>query len=216
MQSTNIETTELPNYNYPMKVLGLTGNIASGKSVVAVMFEKLGARVIDVDDIARKIVVPNQPAWNEIVGKFGDEILNPDKTINRKKLGDIIFNDEDKREILNNITHPRIITTVREKVAEYRNQNVELTIIEAALIVEKGGLKDLIEKLIVVRSDKRSQIERLADRDGFSSEEAMSRINSQMPAEEKVQFADYVIDNSGSPDETNIQVQKIWLELTGT
>ena len=198
-----------------MKVLGLTGNIASGKSLVATMFEELGARVIDVDDIARMIVEPNQAAWNEIVGGFGDVILNQDKTINRKKLGDIIFNDKEKREILNNITHPRIMAIVRNKVEEYRNQNVELTIIEAALIVEKGGLKDLIEKLIVVTSDKSSQIERLADRDGFSREEAMSRINSQMPADEKVRFADYIIDNSGSRYETNVQVQKIWEELTG-
>ena len=198
-----------------MKVLGLTGNIASGKSLVATMFEELGARVIDVDDIARMIVEPDQPAWNEIVGGFGDVILNQDKTINRKKLGDIIFNDKEKREILNNITHPRIMAIVRNKVEEYRNQNVELTIIEAALIVEKGGLKDLIEKLIVVTSDKSSQIERLADRDGFSREEAMSRINSQMPADEKVRFADYIIDNSGSRYETNVQVQKIWEELTG-
>lgn len=198
-----------------MKVLGLTGNIASGKSLVATMFEELGARVIDVDDIARMIVEPDQPAWNEIVGGFGDVILNQDKTINRKKLGDIIFNDKEKREILNNITHPRIMAIVRNKVEEYRNQNVELTIIEAALIVEKGGLKDLIEKLIVVTSDKNSQIERLADRDGFSREESMSRINSQMPADEKVRFADYIIDNSGSRYETNVQVQKIWEELTG-
>jgi dephospho-CoA kinase len=199
-----------------MKVLGLTGNIASGKSLVASMFKELGARVIDVDDIAKMIVEPNQPAWNEVVGEFGDTILNPDNTINRKQLGDIIFNDKEKREILNNITHPRIIAIVREKVEEFRNQNVELTIIEAALIVEKGGLKDLIEKLIVVTSDKNSQIERLSDRDGFTREEAMSRINSQMPADEKVRFADYVIDNSGSPDETNIQVRRIWQELTGT
>jgi dephospho-CoA kinase len=198
-----------------MKVLGLTGNIASGKSLVASMFEELGARVIDVDDIARMIVEPNQPTWNEIVGEFGDAILNPDKTVNRKKLGDIIFNDKEKREILNNITHPRIIAIVRDKVEQYRNQNVELTIIEAALIVEKGGLKDLIEKLIVVTSDTSSQVERIADRDGFSREEAMSRINSQMPPEEKVRFADYVIDNSGSRYETNVQVQKIWEELTG-
>jgi len=202
-------------YNYSMKVLGLTGNIASGKSFVASIFEKLGARVIDVDDIARKIVEPNQPAWNEIVGKFGDAILNPDKTIDRKKLGDIIFNDEVKRELLNNITHPGIMAIVREKVEEYRNQNVEITIIEAALIVEKGGLKDLIDKLIVVIADEETQFGRLTERDDLDEEEAISRINSQMPAEEKMGFADYVIDNSGRPDETKIQVQKIWHELTG-
>jgi dephospho-CoA kinase len=197
-----------------MKVIGLTGNIASGKSVVASMFEKLGARVIDVDDIARKIVEPEKTAWKEIVGVFGKDILNPDKTINRKSLGDLIFNDEEKRTILNDITHPRIITVVRDKVREYRNQNVELTLIEAALIVEKGGLKDLIDGLIVVIADKESQFERLTERDGLSKEEAISRINSQMPAEEKVQYADYIIDNSGAPEQTLKQVERLWWELT--
>ena len=197
-----------------MKVIGLTGNIASGKSVIASMFEKLGARVIDVDDIARKIVEPEQTAWKEIVGVFGKDILNPDKTINRKSLGDVIFNDEEKRTILNDITHPRIVAVVRDKVKEYRNQNAELTLIEAALIVEKGGLKDLIDKLIVVIVDEESQLERLTARDGLSKEEAISRINSQMPVEEKVQYADYIIDNSGALEQTLKQVERLWRELT--
>mgnify|MGYP000459021008 CR=1 FL=1 len=196
-----------------MKVLGLTGNIASGKSVVASMFEEHGAKVIDVDDIARKIVEPNNPAWKEIVDIFGQGILNPDHTINRKALGDIIFNDDRKREILNGITHRRIIQNAREKVEKYRNDNVEVVIIEAALIVEKGGINNLLDKLIVVTSDKESQIARLLERNGLSKEEALSRINSQMPESEKAKVADYIIDNSGTKEETQTQVNNVWAEL---
>ena len=196
-----------------MKVIGLTGNIASGKSVVASMFEDLGAKVIDVDDIARKIVEPNETAWKKIVDTFGQNILNPDSTLNRQKLGEIIFNDYEKRKILNDITHPKIIQNARDKVEKYKNEMVEVVIIEAALIVEKGGLKDLIEKLIVVTSDEVSQIERLTERNGFSKEEALSRINSQMPTSEKVKHADYIIDNSGTTSETENQVKKLWHEI---
>jgi dephospho-CoA kinase len=196
-----------------MKVIGLTGNIACGKSVVASLLEDLGAKVIDADDIARKVVEPKEPAWNEIVDVFGKIILNPDNSINRKALGEIIFNDDQKRNILNDITHPKIIQKVRETVETYQNENVEVVIIEAALIVEKGGLKDLIEGLIVVTSDEESQIERLIKRNGLSKEEALSRINSQMPTQEKVLHADYVIDNSGTIDKTQYQVKSIWNEI---
>jgi len=196
-----------------MKVIGLTGNIASGKSVVASMLEDLGAKVIDADDIARKVVEPNEPAWREIVDIFGQDILNPDETINRKELGEIIFNDNEKRKILNDITHPKIIQKARERGKTYKNKNVEVVIIEAALIVEKGGLKDLIEKLIVVSSDKESQIERLTKRNSLSKEEALSRINSQMPTSEKTLHADYIIDNSGTIDETQKQVKSLWNKI---
>ena len=197
-----------------MKVIGLTGNIASGKSVVASMLQDLGAKVVDADDIARKVVEPNEPAWREIVNTFGRDILNPDETINRKKLGEIIFNDNEKRKILNNITHPKIIQKVRERVKTYKNENVEVVIIEAALIVEKGGLKDLIEKLIVVTSEEEAQIKRLTKRNSLSKEEALSRINSQMPTSEKALHADYIIDNSGTIDKTQDQVKSIWNKIT--
>ena len=129
------------------------------------------------------------------------------------KSGDVIFNDDQKRNILNDITHPKIMASARESVEKYRKENVEVVIIEAALIVEKGGLKDLIEKLIVVISEENSQVERLANRNGFSREEAISRINSQMPAIEKTQHADYIIYNSGTQEETQNQVNDLWVEL---
>ncbi len=198
-----------------MKVLGLTGNIASGKSLVASMLESRGAKVIDVDDIAKKIVEPNLPAWKKIVDAFGAEILNADSTINRQALGDIVFNDEQKREILNGITHPVIIEAARNMVEEYRKHNAGVVIIEAALIVEKGGLKDLIEGLIVVSSDEKSQIERLNLRNNLSEQEALSRIGSQMPRAEKEKHADYIIDNSGTLEDTERQVDQLWQGITG-
>jgi len=196
-----------------MKVIGLTGNIACGKSSVASMFEEHGARVIDLDDIARKVVEPHEPAWNEIVDAFGRDILNPNDTINRKALGNIIFNDVLKRKKLNDITHPKIIDSAREAVEKYRNENVEVVIIEAALIVEKGGINNLLDKLIVVTSDQESQIKRLLERNELSREEALSRINSQMPGSEKVKYADYIIDNSGTQEETQKQVNNLWSKL---
>lgn len=198
-----------------MKVIGLTGNIASGKSSVAAMFEELGARTIDADEIARLVVEPGKPAWREIIEKFGKDILEHDDTINRKKLGEIIFNDEDKRKTLNEITHPRIIGKIRELVHEYAKKKVPVVIIEAALIVEKGGLRDLIEGLIVVTSDEESQIKRLMERNGYSREEAVSRLGSQMPALEKLKYADYVIDNSGSLENTRIEVKGVWEAIGG-
>ncbi|GIW46628.1 MAG: dephospho-CoA kinase [Deltaproteobacteria bacterium] len=196
-----------------MKVIGLTGNIGCGKSVVAKMFEELGAKVIDADQIARMIVQPGEPAWKEIVEKFGKGILKDDGTIDRQKLGKIVFEDEGKREELNQITHPRIIGKIRELIEKYRRENQKVVIVEAALIVEKGGLRDIIDELIVVTSDEETQIKRLVEGRGLSKEEAISRIKSQMPVEEKVKHATYVIDNSGSLEETRKQVERIWKNI---
>lgn len=196
-----------------MKVIGLTGNIGCGKSVVARMFEELGARVIDADRIARLVVDPGEPAWKEIVKTFGKEILNQDGTINRGRLGEIVFNDKEKRETLNGITHPRIIERIKELIEESGKENVEVVIVEAALIVEKGGMKPLINDLIVVTADEKAQIRRLMRRDRFSREAALSRIRSQIPLSEKVGLATYVIDNSGTLEETRRQVEEVWKRI---
>ncbi|MBI2487363.1 MAG: dephospho-CoA kinase [Deltaproteobacteria bacterium] len=196
-----------------MKVIGLTGNIGCGKSVVARMFEELGARVIDADRIARLVVEPGESAWKEIVQTFGEAILNSDGTINRSKLGEIVFNDKEKREALNRITHPRIVERIKEVIEDFRKENVEVVIVEAALIVEKGGMKPLINDLIVVTADEETQIRRLIERNALSREEALSRIKSQMPLSEKVKYATYVIDNSGTLDEMRKQVEEVWKRI---
>jgi len=197
-----------------MKVIGLTGNIASGKSTVAGMFSNLGAKIIDADQIARELVEPGKPAWNDIVKEFGEAVLNPDGTVNRKKLGETVFNDERKRTLLNEITHPRIISRIRELVDMYGNEGALVVIIEAALIVEKGGLRDLIQALIVVTTDEETQIKRLTERSGLTTDEALSRIRSQMPSSEKVKHADYVIPNKGSLSQCETNVNSVWEKIT--
>lgn len=196
-----------------MKVLGLTGNIASGKSTVARMLERSGARIIDADLIAREVVEPEKPAWADIVRKFGPGILGADGAIDRRRLGKIVFGDEGKRRLLMDITHPRIKEAVRERLSGYREENAPVVVIEAALIVESGGLREFLDGLIVVTADEESQIERLVKRSGHTREEALARIGSQMPAGEKALHADYIIDNSGTEEETEEQVKKLWEEI---
>ena len=192
-----------------MKVIGITGNIASGKSTVARMFEALGARIIDADEIARIVVEPGEPAWKEIVGEFGKDILEPGGAIDRKRLGGIVFGDEARRKRLNEITHPRIMERIRGLVREYEKEKAPVVMIEAALIVEKGGLKDLIDALIVVTADEETQIRRLMEGKGYSREEAVSRLRAQMPAREKMIHGDYIIDNSGSLEDTRARAKAV-------
>lgn len=192
-----------------MKVIGITGNIASGKSTVARMFEALGARIIDADEIARIVVEPGAPAWEEIVSEFGRDILEPDGAINRKRLADIVFGDEAKRKRLNDITHPRIGERISELLREYEKEGAPVVMVEATLIVERGGLKNLIDGLIVVTADEETQIERLIRDKGFTREEALSRLRAQMPAREKMMHGDYIIDNSGSLEDTRARVKAV-------
>lgn len=196
-----------------MKVLGLTGNIASGKSTVARMLERSGARIIDADLIAREVVEPEKPAWADIVRKFGPGILSADGTVDRRRLGEIVFADEGKRRLLMDITHPRIKEAVRERLSGYREENAPVVVIEAALIVESGGLREFLDGLIVVTADEESQIERLMNRSAHTREEALARIGSQMPAGEKALHADYIIDNSGTEEETEAEVKKLWEKI---
>ncbi len=207
--------------NYPplkipvVKIIGLTGNIASGKSSVADMFEKLGAKIIDADRVARSVVEPQKPAWKEIVEKFGSGVLNSEGAVDREKLGEIVFNDDDKRCLLNDITHPKILEEIKELIESTRNEENRIVIIEAALIVEKGGwLREIVQSLIVVSANEESRIERLMERNGYTRDEALSRISSQMPSAEKEKHGDFIIDNSGSPEATKSQVLNIWKEIS--
>ncbi len=196
-----------------MKVIGLTGNIGSGKSTVAEMFRQLGAKIIDADSIARKIVEPGQRTWKEIKDVFGDEVISSDQSIDRQKLGDIVFNDVSKRELLDNITHPKIFDEINNLVNEYEKDHSNVVIIEAALIIEKGGLLDLIDKLILVVVDEDTQTKRIKLRDDIPSDQIQSRIKSQMQISEKKKYADYIIDNNGSVLKTRTQANKIWKEI---
>ena len=193
-----------------MKVIGITGNIASGKSSAARMFEELGARIIDADEIARVVVEPGEPAWKEIVGEFGKGILEPGGAIDRKRLADLVFSDENRRKRLNEITHPRIMERIRGLVREYEKENTPVVMIEAALIADKDGLGGLMDALIVVTADEETEIGRLMERKGYSREEAVSRLRAQTPAEEKIKHGDYVIENSGTIEDTRARVKAVW------
>lgn len=183
-----------------MLVVGLTGNIGCGKSSLSNIFrEDFKIDIIDADIISRNIF-KDEVLLNQVFKAFGDSIKNPDNTLNRKKLGNIVFNDEEKLIQLNNLTHPRIKEQILDSIELIKKEEKNIVIIDAALLVE-GNYLDLIDKLLVVYCKEDVQIQRIINRDLCSKEEALSRINSQLSQEEKISYADYKIDNSGSYDE---------------
>jgi dephospho-CoA kinase len=198
-----------------MKVFGLTGGIACGKGTVASMFAQLGAAVIDADDVAHEVIAPGKPAWRELVEFFGESILRPDRTIDRKKLADIVFADAAARRRLNAITHPRITEEIQTRLADLAQSVCQIAIVEAALIGE-GEADSGFDDIIVVYANPSAQIARLIDRDGLAEQQAQRRIETQVPANEKRKFAKYVIDNSGSIEQTREQVKILWGKLTRT
>ena len=179
-----------------MILVGLTGGIASGKSTASSIFKELGAYIIDADVLAREIVEPLKPAWKDVVKNFGKGILNKDNSINRKKLAEIVFNNKKKREMLNAIVHPRVLKRAKEIEREIAKKDPEAVIIfDAALFIESGAYKKM-DKNIVVYADEDVQVKRLMKRDGLTKDEAIKRIEAQMPLREKVRFADYIIDGN--------------------
>ncbi|MBT2692851.1 dephospho-CoA kinase [Bacillus sp. ISL-55] len=192
-------------------VIGLTGGIASGKSTISAMFTDIGITVIDADIEARLAVEPGEKAYNDIVSHFGQGILGDDGLINRPKLGEIIFNNEEKRLLLNSIVHPAVRERMAEKRAKAEEANEKAVVLDIPLLFE-SKLTGLVEKIIVVYVDEQTQLERLMKRNGFSEEEASSRINSQMPLKDKVRLADAVIDNSGSVVQSKQQLMEILIK----
>ncbi|MBS8265173.1 dephospho-CoA kinase [Mesobacillus boroniphilus] len=189
-------------------VIGLTGGIASGKSTVSAMFTDMGITVIDADIEARLAVEPGEKAYNDIVSHFGTEILEDNGTINRPKLGEIIFNNEEKRLLLNSIVHPAVRERMAQKRALAEAANEKAVVLDIPLLFE-SKLTGLVEKIIVVYVDEQTQLERLMKRNGFSEEEANSRIKSQMPLKDKVGLAAAVIDNSGSIEQSRQQLMDL-------
>jgi dephospho-CoA kinase len=198
-----------------MKVVGLTGGIASGKSIVSGMMADFGAKIIDLDQIAREVVEPNKPAWQEIIEYFGEKILLSDRTIDRKKLGEMIFANSEAREKLNEITHSRIVRELFKLIERYRREKQVLVVVDAALLFETK-MDGWLKPVIVVSANEEKQIKRLQDRDGYRREQALKRIQAQMPLKEKVRHADYVINNSGSWEDTRKQVETVWKKIMET
>ncbi|MEH7442432.1 dephospho-CoA kinase [Bacillus sp. JJ1122] len=189
-------------------VIGLTGGIASGKSTVSAMFADMGITVIDADIEARLAVDIGEKAYNDIVSHFGKSILAEDGAINRQKLGSIIFNDEEKRNLLNSIVHPAVRERMAQKRQKAEEANEKAIVMDIPLLFE-SKLTGLVEKIILVYVDEETQQERLMQRNGFSEAEALSRIKSQMPLKDKVKWADAVIDNGGSVEHTKAQLMDI-------
>ena len=189
--------------------VGLTGSIGVGKSFVASVFVELGCHVLDADQTAREVVMPGTTGLRALTEAFGEEILNADGTLDRKRLGTLIFADPSKRERLNYILHPFIIARQDEIMNAWEAEDPDgIGIIDAALMIESGGYKRF-DKLIVVHCRPEVQLERLMLRDKLSRDEALRRINSQMPQDEKQKFADYLIDTSDGFDLTRDQVARV-------
>ena len=196
-------------------IIGLTGGIVSGKSTAASMFKDLGVKIVDVDKIGHSVILPHRPAWKKIIRLFGKDFLRNDLTINRRKLGKIVFTNQTFLKKLNEITHPEIIKLIKKEINLARNKTYnqeKILIIDAALIYE-AKMDRLMDKTIVVYINEDEQVKRLIRRNNLSKEEALQRIKSQIPMKEKVKMADYVIDNSSSLGKTKKQVEKIWEEL---
>ncbi|HBO85274.1 MAG: dephospho-CoA kinase [Deltaproteobacteria bacterium GWC2_42_11] len=194
-------------------LIGLTGGIASGKSLVAKYLKELGAHIIDADEISRRITVPGMPAYNDIVTEFGMGILNPDRTINRKKLGNIVFKNRELLKRLNQITHPGIIEEENRAIRDIFSRDPDaIIVVNAALLIESGHYKEM-DRVIVVYVDEETQIKRLMERDGLSEDESMERILSQMPLKEKIKFANFVADNTNDADKTKQEVMNIFKKL---
>lgn len=193
-------------------IVGLTGGIACGKSTVAKMFAQLGAVIIDADQVAREVVEPGEKGHEAIIHRFGPQILHESGELNRKALGDIVFKDKSALADLNAILHPLIRTRMNEKKEEAKLAHPPLIIMDIPLLFESKQ-KNTVEAVIVVYVPPAEQLKRLMERDHLSREDAQRRIDAQLPIEDKKKWADHLIDNSGSLEETREQVEALFLQL---
>ena len=192
-----------------MLVIGLTGSIGTGKSEAARQLEALGASIISADQVGHEAYTPNTEAWEHVVSAFGDEILQDDGEIDRRKLGTIVFSDPGQLERLNQIMHPRMAQMVADKVEVLRGQGVEVVVLEAALLFE-AGWDSLVEEVWTTDSPEQAVIERLKVRNGMSEEEVRKRMSSQMGRTERLDRSDYVIENSGDMVALGVAIKELW------
>ena len=190
-----------------MTVLGLTGSFGSGKSVVARMFATLGAVIIDADEIAKEVVKPGTPAFQEIVQAFGREVLGEQGALDRKRLAALVFQDVSKREMLNRIVHPRVRKRELELLSHYKDH--PLVVLSVPLLFE-NNMEHLVDKVVVVVVNEAERMRRLTEQqEGLTPDEIQRRLQAQMPQEEKRKRANFVIDNSGSLEEAQAQVKQL-------
>lgn len=184
-------------------LVGLTGGMGSGKTLAASMFHELGAHILDADLICRKLVEPGQPALKEISDKFGPNVLDESGGLDRKKLAELIFSDCNKKKELENILHPKVFEFEKLEYKTISQKHPKaVVIVDAALLIESGNYKEM-DKVIVVNTDEQTQINRVLNRSGWNHEEVVLRIKNQMPSNEKIKYADYILENIG--DETHLR-----------
>ena len=182
-----------------MIILGLTGSIGCGKSSLSNILKDNNIDIIDADIISREIF-KDEKLLSLVFEHFGDSIKNSDGTLNRKALGNIVFNDDNKLIELNNLTHPKIKEKILNEIEKIKRDNKDIVVIDAPLLIE-GGYLEIVDKVLVITCNEHIQISRIQQRDNCSKKEALSRISSQISQKEKVKYADYVIDNSGNLEE---------------
>jgi dephospho-CoA kinase len=192
---------------------GLTGGIASGKSTVAGFLQALGAKVIDADRVGHELFRTSKPIRQEVVAHFGPEILKPTGEIDRERLGSIVFADPRRLSELDSIVHPSVIARLEELTEELSARHPRAVILVDAALIYEAGAADRFAKILVAWCRPEQQIERLMAKTGLSRQDALRRLASQIPAEEKRRRADFVIDCSGSLEETRAQVEALYPEL---
>jgi dephospho-CoA kinase len=190
--------------------IGLTGGIACGKSTVANLLVRRGALLIDADQIAREVVLPGSPALGQIVQRFGQAVLQEDGSLYRKKLGEIIFADQAARRELEAIVHPVIRQRMREQLSAFEQADPDKLVVVDIPLLYESKLESMVDDVLVVYVPRDIQLERLMTRDGLTIEQAEGRLAAQMPIEEKRALADFVIDNSGTLEQTEREVDAFW------
>lgn len=196
-----------------MLLIGLTGGLATGKSTVARMFQACGAHVIDADELARQVVQPGKPAWKDIVRTFGRRVLRPDRTLDRAALARLVFADRAKLARLNAIVHPRVAREQARLTREIAAKDRRALIVYDVPLLFEAGVQGRMDRTIVVTADRKAQLARLVQRNGFTRAEALRRIRAQMPLAKKVRLADYVLDGTKPRAVLSRQVSAIFAEL---
>jgi len=196
-----------------MILVGLTGSLATGKSTVAKMFKRCGAAVIDADELARQVVEPGKPAWREIVKVFGKGVLNPNLTINRHVLGEIVFRHPARRRALERIIHPRVAREQARLTSQAARKDPKTVVIYDVPLLFEAGLDKRVDNIVVVTADRETQIVRLKQRNRLTRTEAIRRIRSQMPLTRKIRRADFVLDGSRTRASLRKQVRQLYRNL---